>query len=859
MAQLLLTALALLAGAQSQPTRSAAPGDASQVLWQRSLDDALELSRALERPLLVAINADGESASERIVRERYRDPAWVAHTRSFVCVVASVFRHTPRDHADDGERVECPRFGEVTCAEHAALEPAAHARWLAGKVIELFGETTERISPRHVLISPQGEVLFDRYLLFEMSELDAELAHWAERFPARAPVAVRAWDGERAFDPSARARLASEDALAAGEAGLRTFLERARVTRSAIPRGAAEWLWRLGPALPGSESAELAFVLSAPHGELEAARSWIRTQVRDGGPTRTEALGAFARLGAGRAADRTLFRSFVGLGSDEERRAARDAFASVEGELSAERLRRAEFGAGSFSLDAFFARIEGASPEASRRVRERAPLPPAEALEMRLVELESLLRSDPESASHRAEAGRALLALARIRIAEGANAGVDLMLNDAREHLAFASDTGTVDVELLHDRARTANLLTRFDEQERLALQALSLRAANGDDGFSSANSETLRWLADACARRLAERSGGDALEEIGALTRGAAAFALAAEAQDADDGDWVSLASYFGALGRAAESERLAFEGLRRFPASQALWAQLYEACATLGRPARYAEAAEQLADAASDWPEPRWYAGQACLWLAQWDRRGERPDQAIANYARGERHFARALELAPHFRETCEHYLAMCALGRGFAHLMADRRERAAECVVEAAGIRAQALLQRDGLEREGVDLIDGVLELRASGRTPVDSRVWLAALERADPGNPYWARSIGDGLLREAIRAYERQRLDIGDWHIQQGIEAARSARALAAGEESDAALAQVLTVFAERLASHAGPFEAQREALAEAAAALGMESPKDDSRDAWDELRQRLRERLGPARPVFRAGR
>ncbi len=858
-----LTLLAVLVGAPSAHAQSAGFPEARQVDWQRSLEDALELSRTLERPLLVAINADGESASERIVRERYRDPEWVAQTRSFVCVVASVFRHSPRDHADNGERIPCPRFGEVTCAEHIALEPATHARWLAGKVIELFGETTERISPRHVLVSPQGEVLFDRYLLFELSELDAELARWATRLPPRPCPDPRAWDGAGSFDPSARARLATENALAAGDRRLRAVLERVRSTRSPTPRGMGEWLWRLGPALGPSfgpsELAELAFVLSAPHGELESARAWLAALVQAGGAARVAALGAFARVGAGRVADRTLFRSFVGLGSQEELAAARQAIASVEGEWTAERVRSSDLGAGGFSLAAYFSRLARASPQPSRRVRERPALPAGEEAEAQLIALEPLLRFDGASVLQHAQAGRALLALARRRMSEGAGAGVELMLSDAREHLAFASAAAPADVDLLLDSARTANLLTRFDEQEHFALQALSARATGGDGGFSSANAESLRWLGDACARRLAERSGADGLDEMVALTRGAAAFALAAESDDADDGDWVSLASYFGALGRTAESEKLACEGLRRFPASAALWTQLYNACASRGRHARYAELAEQLADAAPDWPEPRWYAGQARLWLAQWDRRGEAPERANDNYARAKQHFARALELAPHFRESCEHYLAMCALGRGFAHLMADRRAEAAECVVEAARIRPQALAQRDGLDREGVDLIDGVLELRASGRTPVDSAAWLADLERADPGNAFWARSIGDAQLREAIRAYERQQLELGDWHMQRGISAARSARRLEAGDESDAALAQALTVLAERLAAHAGPFLQQRQALSEAAQVIGLPAPIGDSPDVWDELRKLLRARLGPARPVFRAGR
>ncbi len=84
--------------------------DERQILWQRNLDDALALSKAEHRPLLVALNMDGESACERIVRERYRDPKFVASTRPFVCVIGTVFRHNPRDYDDEGRRIPCPRL-----------------------------------------------------------------------------------------------------------------------------------------------------------------------------------------------------------------------------------------------------------------------------------------------------------------------------------------------------------------------------------------------------------------------------------------------------------------------------------------------------------------------------------------------------------------------------------------------------------------------------------------------------------------------------------------------------------------------------------------------------------------------------
>src|SRR5262245_40007185 len=161
---------------------SPGPGRETQILWQRSLEDALAISKAENRPILVAVNMDGESACERIVRERYRDPKFVAWTRSFVCVIASAFRHAPRDHDDQGARIACPRLGEVTCGEHIALEPVLYDRFLGG----------ERIAPRHALILTDGTKSFDLFLLFDLRDLDKKLEESVKLAPPPAATPATA-------------------------------------------------------------------------------------------------------------------------------------------------------------------------------------------------------------------------------------------------------------------------------------------------------------------------------------------------------------------------------------------------------------------------------------------------------------------------------------------------------------------------------------------------------------------------------------------------------------------------------------------------------------------------------------------
>src|SRR5690349_8393896 len=162
MKRILLLCASLLAGCTSTPaTATPAQTDPRQILWQRSLDDALALCKQSGAPLLVALNMDGESASERITKENYRDPEFVKLTRPFVCVIGSVFRHNLRDYDEQGRAILCPRLGAVTCGEHIALEPLLFEKYLGG----------ERIAPRHALILPDGTKKFDEFLLYDLRDL----------------------------------------------------------------------------------------------------------------------------------------------------------------------------------------------------------------------------------------------------------------------------------------------------------------------------------------------------------------------------------------------------------------------------------------------------------------------------------------------------------------------------------------------------------------------------------------------------------------------------------------------------------------------------------------------------------------
>jgi hypothetical protein len=299
---------------------------------------------------------------------------------------------------------------------------------------------------------------------------------------------------------------------------------------------------------------------------------------------------------------------------------------------------------------------------------------------------------------------------------------------------------------------------------------------------------------------------------------------------------------------------------GLRHHPADEALRVELARACWNLGRPELLVTKSEELVRLQPDWSECHWYLGYSLVLFAESMRRRNEPDAAIAAYQRAETAFARAMQIEPNFRDSSQHYLGMCALGRGFAHMIANRRSDAAQCVVELAGVRPEALAQRDGLEREGVDLIDTVLEWRRSGASPVDAIAWLDQLERANPGNAVWARSIADTELREGLRAFGRNAQEEGDAYLAASLEAARRAVRADASNANKRALAQTATVIAERGLERGSDPAIARALLDEAAPLVGLAPLPANARiEALRELAAAIRKELGAARPVFRPGR
>jgi tetratricopeptide (TPR) repeat protein len=194
------------------------------IKWQRTWDDAVAVSKETGRPILICINMDGEIASEHYAGVRYRQPEIAALYEPYVCVIASVYRHTPRDYDDQGNRIPCPRFGTVTCGEHIAMESVVFEKYCDGK----------RVSPRHIMVELDGSEVFDAYYRNDTASVFETIKEGIANRPAPPAPVVRGDRPilERVKSRDVSDRMAVEDAYRNG-----TAEERQSILDAAIQQG----------------------------------------------------------------------------------------------------------------------------------------------------------------------------------------------------------------------------------------------------------------------------------------------------------------------------------------------------------------------------------------------------------------------------------------------------------------------------------------------------------------------------------------------------------------------------------------------------------------------------------------------
>ncbi len=895
-------------GAQSvAPPTSAGGGSggaSGQILWQRSLEDAQALAKALDRPILIAVNMDGESASDRITREIYRDPEFVAATRKCVCLMSSAFRHNLRDYDDDGRRIPCPRFGEITCGEHVVLEPIIYKRYLSD---------ADRVAPRHALILRNRQKAWDLFLNFDLRDVKTQFLESMKSEPAVVepetnPVNAPCTDDDWARLASCRdCKGRSElEAAIAGCRGPSLVMALDGLRKHGDP-GALGAFRVLVASFADRDEDERERILGAAHDLVldSQVADVLREQVQSLGRIPFDGLSAgrdllvsaMARLDPTAPEVRRLVIAGRGLGGLDRATsavitrthdpavaalvdatvAAHGAAFSLEAALRAARSVRASAAPGTFPKPG---RISDAMPELAD-------------LERLVAECKAGALAPGAEPGVIARYAKACLDLGR-RKTEAQDPAADASLADAEAAFARAVAAKADEPDWWIERARTAYFLGRYDDEARFGRRAFGL--ITHGDGFDLPSVErpriddatrrilgdadaveALRWIGDGLARTVAEPSDDNPPARVGAIVEASRALACVAASVYSDANDWLGFASFFARLGFQREQLAVIIEAGRRLPASAEIRDAMNRALWDGGRIELAGELADGLEKVLGGGAEAAWFSGYAWMLVAENQRRTEASDAAITTYQKAMDRFAEAAAHAA-TQASARLFTALSWFGRGMACVREDRRDDAAECLVKAVESDPAVSSGHDGMGCDVLDLTDRIFEWRQTGASRVDSDKLLGRLEAANPGNPFWAVAVADAELREALRAdgrnpekVERETVDAGgkpirmlmglpteegDVYLKASIAAARRARAATDTDETRRTLAQSLTIWGERMLDRKRALDG-KDALIEAAEVMSLDKPSDPTDPkALTDVAASLRFLLGDARPKLR---
>jgi hypothetical protein len=660
------------------------------ITWQRTLEDALAVSRASEKAILVCVNMDGEIASEHYAGVRYRQPEIAALYEPYVCVIASVYRHTPRDHDTEGRRILCPRFGSVTCGEHIAIEPGLFGRYFED----------QRVAPRHIGVELDGQEMYDVYYAWDTDTIFDALREGIASRPAPPPEAGRGDVPilERASSRDTRDRTAVEIAYLEGDAA-----ERRALLEAAVAHADATPVDLLRLAVRGLD--------------LELAGLARRALAGTSDPATIDLILDALRVPMEASEREALVAALERIGADSPR--AR-ALATVQRGLS----RRSN----ALDVDGWTRALARSSP---------APVPTRADLEPRLASGERALAAGSNDAAAQLAFAESALSMAVDPATSPKFA--ELLLQDARTSAQSAERSGA-------DARRSNAVLSVVAYQSGDAAQAHA-RAESALSGLDSAafgGLEAQGWITMAVLGIFAEarqQAIADALREKADwpgqwLADVHAAYSVLARHPLGTDAQVQAHYDLLRSLGAAGQAERVLDEGLARFSSSfvlhDRLRGRILEERGLAGLESTY----ESLLLEEQDWPDLEWFAGYASIVAAEFHRRTGADARALEAYERSIAHYERAVALRPDCRDTADHYVALAHAGRARVALEAGAVELALEEILSSFSHRPEAAATLDGLNLSPVDTAKMLLaRLKELGRDDLVARL-ETALGQLDP---------------------------------------------------------------------------------------------------------------------------
>lgn len=688
------------------------------ITFQRSWEDALAVARETKKPILVCVNMDGEIASEHYAGVRYRDAEKARLYEPYVCVIASVYRHTPRDYDDEGRRVLCPRFGSVTCGEHIAIEPVLYEQFMDGK----------RIAPRHIAVDldESSLELYDVYFAFDTDSVFQAIRDGVKDRPAPLPIGERPLE-EKAASRDVGERVALERAYLTGDRELRRTILQSTLQHKELDHADVLRLALFGLDVELARAARKALAETDSEKAVDLILDVLRAPLESG--EREMLLAALDRLGAKYPRARTMSAVQQGLAQAPSSVDVGDWAAGLAGaEYPAPRERTS---------------LEQRLTAEERRSRER-PTDPAVQLE--LAEAALALAVDPTTAEVLAADRRTADDFARLQfedvrrateaaIASGASGWrVEALLTLSAWYLGEESEAEA--------RAEKTVPLIPPGEGSWNSMAVLALYARARERAVLSALREKREWpkewLADV-----------NATYEI-----------LLRHPHGADH----QVAAHFdflwqlGARGRATG---VLEAGLERFPAAWMLHARLrgvrLEERGIEGLAEEYAARLAKPHD-----PAVVWFAGYASLVTAEYYRRAGNTAAAATAYEQAIGLYERSIVENPSSRANSDFYIAMALGGRARLAFEHGENARATELIEASFARHADAASALDGLNLSTVDTARAVLQSARGAQQTDLARRLEGALASLDPRHlepQAFDRNLPDGPPRQGQGARRR----------------------------------------------------------------------------------------------------
>jgi len=623
------------------------------ITWQRTYEDALAESRATGKPILVCINMDGEIASEHYAGVRYRQAEIAALYEPYVCVIASVYRHTPRDHDDDGRRIPCPRFGSVTCGEHIAIEPGLFQKFMDGK----------RIAPRHIGVQQGQEEAYDVYYAFDTDSVFAAIADGVTRHAADPSAPVRSDRSivERMTSRDSRDQTAVEDAYREGDkTERRRLLLAAQNGEHEVPVDMLRLaIFGLDPEL--GQLARQALARTRSPGSIDLILEALRVPMPSS--EREALIGALDRIGESSIRARTLAVVHRGLAAQPS---------SVDAEAWTQALSRPDLDS------AGRAALQGERLQSQSRI---------------------LAGDDPQAHVELAEAmlDQALGSFDPLDRGAAEDREVRALLQDAHDIALRAEELGARGWQVDAAIGLSAYHQGQFDQALERAARAVPKMTpgAGGTAAFAMLKLfARTHWRQIARAIRLNRPWDPEQLADVHA------AFTALGQHPLCTDSELVLHYDILNWLGAPGEAVRVLDEALERFPESwdlhDRLRTRIFKERGKDGLEAVYEELLRRE-DASTNL---EWFAGYASLVAAEFYRRSGHPEQALAAYERGIAHYERSVETQPESRTSADHYVALAIAGRARIAYEAGDDRQALEAILASFDRAPEAAATPDGL---------------------------------------------------------------------------------------------------------------------------------------------------------------